>query len=60
MKNRAFQLGFTLKELMITKVILYAGGSGTSSTSSALIKSITGLGSASFKGRVSWREIIKD
>lgn len=43
-----------------SRVIVFVGGSGTSSTSGALIKNITGLGSASFKGRVSWREIIKD
>ena len=43
-----------------SRVIVFVGGSGTSSTSGALIKNITGMGSASFKGRVSWREIIKD
>lgn len=43
-----------------SRVIIFVGGSGTSSTSGALIKDIKGLGSASFKGRVSWREIIKD
>lgn len=43
-----------------SRVLVFVGGSGTSSTSGALIKHITGLGSASFKGRVSWREIIRD
>jgi type IV pilus assembly protein PilY1 len=42
------------------RVIVFVGGSGTSSNSGALIKNITGLGAASFKGRVSWREIIRD
>lgn len=43
-----------------SRVVIFVGGSGTSSTSGALIKDIIGLGSASFKGRVSWREIIRD
>lgn len=37
-----------------------AGGNGDPSTSGGLIKHITGLGATALKGRISWREILRD
>ena len=42
------------------RVNIYIGGSGTSSTTGSLIKHLSGLGGTTFKGRISWREIVRD
>jgi len=42
------------------RVNIFIGGSGTSSTTGSLIKHVSGLGGNPFRGRLSWREIVKD
>jgi len=58
-------IGIPTEPLFLTgsgKVDIYVGGSGTTSTSGALIKYIAGLGKTGsvVRGRISWREIVRD
>ncbi len=58
-------IGIPTEPLFLTgpgKVDVYVGGSGTTSTSGALIKYIAGLGKSgtTLRGRISWREIVRD
>ena len=42
------------------RVIVYVGGSGSTPGGGSLIRHIVGLGAAGMKGRISWREIVRD